>query len=85
MGVEEENLSYLLVAHCRQVLQDEGHHVGIVMLEEAEVCILTCELMREVRELGDLKELLSLHASKSHSLFDDAADLKKHGGLFRFA
>lgn len=40
---------------------DEIENKGVVVLEEAEVGINTCQPMREIRELSDLKELLFFH------------------------
>jgi hypothetical protein len=47
------------------------HYTGVVVFEEAEVGVLPRELVREVRELCDLEEVLLLHLPFIKSCLDD--------------
>lgn len=63
MCVEEQQRGQLLLLHLWEHRQDETHNTLVVVFEEAEVRVLTCELVREVRKLCDLEKILLLHLS----------------------
>jgi hypothetical protein len=52
------------------------------MFEEAEVCILPCELMRKVRKLCDLKEIFLFHLALIEPSLDDLASTQEYSILF---
>lgn len=58
MRIEKQNARYLLLSEAGQVHQDEGHYVGVVVFEEAEVRILVGYLVGKEGELGYLEELI---------------------------
>ncbi len=85
MCIEEEDRGKLLVTHGRHMFEDERHNIGIVVLKEAEVRIEPSELVWEIRELSDLKELFSLHFTNDYALFDNVAYLEEDARFFGFS
>jgi len=65
----------------RQVCQQETHDIQVVVLEEPEISVLASQLMREVRELGDLEEILLLDFALIKALLDNSACPQKYTRL----
>ena len=55
--IEEEHRGQLGFLKLWEDRRDQSYDTWVVVLEEAEVCVLPCELVREVGELRYLEEV----------------------------
>ena len=84
MCVQKENGGDLGLTHERQILDDKVHDVLVVVLEQAEVGVLTGQLVREVRELSDLKEIILFHLASLQTRINDLASSQEDSTLLGF-
>jgi hypothetical protein len=52
------------------------------VLEEPEISIHSCELVREVRELSDLEEIFLFHLARLQSILNDLASSQENSSGF---
>ena len=84
MCVQKENGGDLGLTHERQILGDKVHDVLVVVLEQAKVGVLTGQLVREVRELSDLKEIILFHLACLQARVNDLASSQEDSTLLGF-
>ena len=78
MAVKEKQRGNVFLVHFHKMILDELHHNRIEMFEESEVGILSRHLMRAVREVSDIKELVFGHLPCLQHVINHITDTEKY-------